>query len=35
MAFTQQYASPLAAFSRFSKALGARVDYVQGGGGNT
>ena len=35
MAFTQQYASPLAAFSRFSKALGARADYVQGGGGNT
>lgn len=30
-----QFAEPLAAFSRFSKTLGGRADYVQGGGGNT
>ncbi|MGI6687894.1 MAG: class II aldolase/adducin family protein [Christensenellales bacterium] len=30
-----RFAEPLAAFSRFSQALGGRADYVQGGGGNT
>ena len=35
MEFFARYAEPLSSFSRFSKVLGARADYVQGGGGNT
>ena len=35
MAFLEEHANSLMAFSRFSKQLGARYDYVQGGGGNT
>lgn len=35
MDFFEQNKEALAAFSRFSKALGERADYVQGGGGNT
>lgn len=35
MDFFARNAEALAAFSRFSKALGERADYVQGGGGNT
>ncbi|MDD4080737.1 MAG: class II aldolase/adducin family protein [Eubacteriales bacterium] len=35
MDFFARYADRLAAFSRFSRSLGVRADYVQGGGGNT
>lgn len=35
MTFIEQYTDHLQAFSRFSRQLGARPDYVQGGGGNT
>ena len=35
MDFFERYAEALLAFSRFSKTLGNRADYVQGGGGNT
>ena len=33
--FTKQYASALSDFSRLSRDVGARRDFVQGGGGNT
>ena len=33
--FTKQYASALSDFSRLSQDVGARRDFVQGGGGNT
>lgn len=35
MDFLRVFAEGLSAFSAFSGALGARADYVQGGGGNT
>jgi len=35
MAFLDTHADTLQAFSLFSRQLGARPDYVQGGGGNT
>lgn len=35
MAFFEEYADSLRAYSQFSGQLGARPDYVQGGGGNT
>ena len=35
MDFFEQHGQKLAAFSRLSGVLGARADYVQGGGGNT
>ncbi len=35
MNFFEQHGKKLAAFSRLSGVLGARADYVQGGGGNT
>lgn len=34
-AFLEQYAPQLADFARLSQSVGARRDYVQGGGGNT
>ena len=33
--FTKQFASALSDFSRLSRDVGARRDFVQGGGGNT
>lgn len=35
MSFLTEHQARLETFSRFSKALGQRADYVQGGGGNT